>query len=392
MKIIYHSGRAWQLYSIRLPLMRAMKDRGVEVLACGPEDEFRPMIEAHGVGFRNVRTNLHGTNPFKELRIVASLWRLYRHERPTAVHHFALKPAIYGSIAARLAGVPVIVNTVTGLGYAFRADGLLQRIVRLLWRFSCKQRTWTIFQNPDNFNKFRELGLVDMSRAAIIRGSGVDCQRFSPAEMVPFRESAPTEVRFLMFTRLLRDKGVLEYIEAARLVRRRLAAAAPRVKATFVLMGGAPPTNPTGVPKELLTNPTTIAPEVIDEHARSGVIEYHPHDDNVRPHILSSDVVVLPSYGEGLPRSLLEAMACGKPIITTRAPGCREVVRHLENGLLVEPRDSAGLARAFEYMLAHASDLKRMGEASRRMVLESFSDEVVIAQTLQNYARAGFAV
>jgi glycosyltransferase involved in cell wall biosynthesis len=123
-----------------------------------------------------------------------------------------------------------------------------------------------------------------------------------------------------------------------------------------------------------------------------GIIEYHPHDDNVLPFIHAADVVVLPSYGEGLPRSLLEALACGKPIITTRAPGCREVVRHLENGLLVEPRNADDLAFAFEYILAHTRDLKKMGEASRRLAVENFSDEIVVSQTVETYRSAGLSL
>jgi glycosyltransferase involved in cell wall biosynthesis len=390
-KIIYHSGWSWQLYYVRLPLMRAMKERGFEVLACGPEDEFRPLIEQNGVGFRHVQTSLHSVNPFFELQVITALWRLYRREKPAAVHHFALKPAIYGSIAARLAGVPVIVNTITGLGFAFQVGGILERTVKTLCRIGCSGRTWTIFQNPDNLMLFGKLGLVNAKRTSLIRGSGVDCRRFAPAPE-PAVGAVRAQVRFLMFSRILRDKGVLEFLEAARAVRDRMLATPGNLKAQFVLLGGAPPGNPTGVRKDSLTNPASIPPEVVQTYVDRGIIEYHPHDDNVLPYIHAADVVVLPSYGEGLPRSLLEALACGKPVITTRAPGCREVVRHLENGLLVEPRSADNLASAFEYVLAHTNDLKRMGEASRRLAVENFSDEIVVSQVIQTYRSAGLAV
>lgn len=388
-KIIYHSGWSWQLYHVRLQLMLAMKDRGFEVLACGPEDEFRTKIEAHGVGFRHAQTSLHGTNPLHEIQIIRGLYRIYQREQPTAVHHFALKPAIYGSIAARLAGVGVIVNTVTGLGYAFQAGGALQRAVETLWRIGCNSRTWTVFQNPDNMRFFDELGLVDLKRASLIRGSGVNCQRFTPNHRGNSVESRGT-VRFLMFSRLLRDKGILEYLEAAAAVRAR-GKGSSGIGAEFVLLGGAPAKNPTGVRKDSLTNPATIAFEGIQEYIDRGVIEYYPHDDNVLPYIHAADVVVLPSYGEGLPRSLLEALACGKPIITTRSPGCREAVRHMENGLLVEPRNASDLASAFEYMLANTANLSCMGAQSRRLAVQSFSDEVVISQMLETYNAAGLS-
>jgi glycosyltransferase involved in cell wall biosynthesis len=390
-KIIYHAGWSWQLYNVRLPLMSAMKDRGFSVLACGPEDEFRPLIERAGVGFRHVQTSLHGVNPVVELRVIAALWRLYRREKPHVVHHFALKPAIYGSIAARLAGVPVIVNTVTGLGFAFQVGGALERLVRILWRIGCGRRTWTIFQNPDNLKLFLEAGLVDADRTRLIRGSGVDCRRFAPAPEANARtDRAP--VRFLMFGRLLRDKGVLEYLEAARIVRERMLAAPGGISATFVLLGGAPAGNPTGVREDSLTNPATISPSVVQDYVKKGLIEYHPHDEDVLPHIHAADVVVLPSYGEGLPRSLLEALACGKPVITTKAPGCREVVQHLENGVLVQPRSADDLASAFEYVLAHTRGLRKMGEVSRRLAVESFSDEVVVSQVIETYRTAGLTL
>lgn len=368
-----------------------MREGGFEVLACGPEDEFRRLIEANEIGFRHVRTNLHGMNPLSELRVIIALWRLYRRERPDVVHHFALKPAIYGSIAARLARVPVIVNTVTGLGFAFQAGGMLELTVKTLWRIACKGRPWTIFQNPDNLALFQKMRLVNARRTSLIRGSGVDCQRFAPAPE-PAPATARAQVRFLMLSRILRDKGVLEFLEAARVVHERMLSTQGSVKAAFVLLGGAPAGNPTGVRKDSLTNPASIPAEVIKTYVDKGVIEYHPHDDNVLPYIHAADVVVLPSYGEGLPRSLLEALACGKPIITTRAPGCREVVRHLENGLLIEPRSAADLASAFEYVLAHTRDLKRMGEVSRCFAVEDFSDEIVISQTVETYRFTGLTV
>jgi glycosyltransferase involved in cell wall biosynthesis len=372
--------------------MRAMKDRGFDVVACGPADDFRPKLEKEGIRFVHVGTNMHSVNPITELRVIARLWSVYRAEQPVMVHHFALKPSIYGSLAARFAGVPVIINTVTGLGYALMSGGLLSRVVAALWRVSCKHSTWTTFQNPDNANLFREAGMVDPQKLAIILGSGVNCSLFSPESGGSSLATPRKQVTFLMFGRILRDKGVLEYLEAAASVLRSSGADPTKRRARFVLLGGARPGNPTSVGGDWLTNPASIPAEIIAQYVNNGIVEHHPNSDDVARFIHASDVVVLPSYGEGVPRTLLEGMACGKPVITTDVPGCREVVEHLVNGLLVKPRCATALAEAFEYILSHVDELGRMGEASRRLAVDKFSDAIVIEKNLDNYRRAGLAV
>lgn len=387
-KVIYVAPTTWQLYHIWLPLMREMQVNGYEVLAAGPRDDFESKLAQQGVRLLPLPINPHGMNPLKEMAVMARLWLHYRREEPAVVHHFDFKQCIYGSVAARLAGVRVIVNSVIGLGFPFMNGRTLRGLVIVLWRLTCRSRTWTTFQNPDDQRYFEDLQLVNPARADLIRGAGVNCQRFAPDDR-PATQRVGRDIRFLMFARLVRYKGVVEYLAAAEKVAQRYRTDKRGRGPKFVLLGGSLPGNKTRVHNFLLSHPDSLAQGVISEYVEKGVIEHQPHDDNVIPHIHGADVVVLPSYGEGLPKSLLEAIACGKPVIATDVAGCREVCRHMHNGLLVRPRDVASLAEAFEYFLNNSDQLQLMGQASRRMAIEEFSEEIVVMKTLASYRRAG---
>jgi glycosyltransferase involved in cell wall biosynthesis len=386
-KVLFHTNSAHTFYHFRLPLMRAKQREGFEVVACGPRDAYADLIEAEGIRYVNVPMRLATMRPLTELRVIIRLARVYLQERPAIVHNFSLKSIAYGSLAARVARVPIVVNTVTGLGHAFSAHGILRRVTTALLRVSCRGRTWMTFQNPDDMRLFQRLGIAVPARSTLIRGSGVGTERFRPLPQV----KAPSPVTFLLVGRMMWAKGVREYCEAARLLR----AEADRgelPKARFLLLGGALPGNPTGVAEEWLANPDSVPPQWIAEQAAAGYVEYRPHDDDVLPHLQEADVVVLPSYyPEGLPRSLLEAMSCGKAVITTDTPGCRDLVEPGVNGVLVPPRDVAALAGAMREFLRYSKAVPRMGDASRRMVMERFSDGVVIDHYLQAYRQAGLA-
>jgi glycosyltransferase involved in cell wall biosynthesis len=284
----------------------------------------------------------------------------------------------------------VVVNTITGLGYAFGGRaGLLRRAIVFFWRRICGTRTWISFQNPDDLAMFRQLKLVKPERAFLIAGSGVNTQVYAPTPATAGPGDAPRPFTFLMFSRMMWEKGVREYIEAAEWVSRECATAGGK-GVRFVLLGGARPGNSTGVLTEWIAHPRTIPAAWIEERVRAGIVEWHPHDDAVLPYLREADAVVLPSYyREGIPRSLLEAMSCGKAIITTDTPGCRDTVVDGANGILVQPRDVRSLARAMAYLARDPEAGARMGTASRRIALERFSDEVVVQRTFDLYRRAG---
>lgn len=306
-------------------------------------------------------------NPLAELATIVRLARLYRAVRPDVVHHFTIKCVLYGSIAARLAQVSRIVNALTGLGYAFmgsdrRARWLKPLVSQFYW--IVLRNTQVIFQNPDDLSSFLSAGLVNQEQAHLIRGSGVDVNRF-----VPGTREAVRPLRVLMAARLLWAKGLGEFVEAASIVGR-------SVSGEFLVAGDADLGNPDAVPQV-----------TIDGWKRQSSVRFLGHVDDMLDLLSSVDVAVLPSYREGTPRFLLEAAACGLPLVATNVPGCREVVRDNENGFLVPVNDAEALADAILRLLRDENLRRRMGASSREIVCREFSAEHVIARTIAVYAK-----
>ena len=368
-KIFLVSRCAWTLFNFRAGLMRELVKNGNTVIGGGAAgDGFEPKIEALGVKFNGLPVDKKGINPRADVKLFWTLYRWYRKEQPDIIHHFTIKPVIYGSIAARMAKIPKIVNTVTGLGYVFTDEKItwLRRLVVGLYRISLSCADFTFFQNQDDYDFFLSRGLVKESGTALLPGSGVDCEHFSPVPGPnPLEKSQPT---FLMVSRLLKDKGIYEFVEAARLVKEHYP------KARFQLLGRRDVRNPNVVPESDLKN-----------WANQGLVSCLGEVSDVRPMMEKSDVVVLPSYREGIPRALLEAAAMAKPIITTDAVGCREVVDDEINGLLVPVKDAPALAGAMERMINDPKMRKRMGKAGRKKVEREFDEKIVIQKILEVY-------
>jgi glycosyltransferase involved in cell wall biosynthesis len=306
-------------------------------------------------------------NPYRELRSLAQIIRTYHALKPDIVHHVALKPVIYGSLAAWLAGVPAVVNALAGLGYVFSSRDRRARLVRpavesVFRALLDRPTSRLIVQNPDDLRFLVSEGVVDAQRATLIRGSGVDTSRYVP---VPEPDSTPLVV---LPARMLRDKGVVEFVAAAERLK------ADRVAARFALVGDPDPDNPASIPEETL-----------QRWSASGAVEWWGWRDDMVAVFQQCHVVCLPSYREGLPKALIDAAACGRAIVTCNVPGCREVVRDGENGLLVPPRDSAALAAALGRLLEDAKLRRAMGERSRARAIAEFSAGRVIEQTLGLY-------
>jgi glycosyltransferase involved in cell wall biosynthesis len=370
-KIILVSRCAWTLYNFRAGMMRALKKAEYTVLGGGSGgDGYEPKIAALGISFKQLPVKKRGMNPFADLKLFFRLWRWYRSERPDIVHHFTIKPVIYGSMAARLAGVPKIVNTVTGLGYVFTGNNVaLSRIlVRQMFRAGLKCADFTFFQNSDD----RQYLVGESARwckADVLPGSGVDCDRFVPASIPAVADK--TAVTFLLVARMLKDKGLYEFVQAAQAVRQTVS------QARFQLLGDRDDSNPNVIPRMDLAR-----------WQQEGILEWFGAVEDVRPFLAAADVVVLPSYyREGVPRSLLEAAAMGKPIITTDAVGCREAVDHRKTGLLVPAKDVAALVQAMEWMLEHREQRLKMGMAGRRKVEKQFDEQVVIDRIMREYKK-----
>lgn len=362
---VYNS--ASYLYRFRLGLMLAMKERGWEVVAVSPFGAAAKKIEARGIRFHKLPLKRKGINPFADLRTFFYLAKLYKQERPNIVHHFTVKPVIYGTAAAHLTRVSGIVNLIPGLGYVFLKGGLLQTVVEKMYRLVLTSRVRVIFQNRDDLSYFLKRQLVIQGQTFVIYGSGVDTDLFSP-QRFPLKPHS-SSVTFVLVARMLWDKGIAEYVQAARLVKEEIPSA------HFILLGSPDQGNPASIPVSWL-----------EEQHRLGRVEWMRHIEDVRPILAGADVIVLPSYREGASRALMEAAAMAKPIVTTDVPGCREIVEGNQNGLLVPSKNVEFLAQALLELAVDPDRRIRMGEASRERALKYFDEHVIIRQILEVYS------
>ena len=367
-KILFLVTEDWYFYSHRLPLAREAQRNGYSVVVATRVQEHGQRILAEGFKLHPIGMQRRSTNPFKELSTLIELIRLYKSERPDIVHHVAVKPVVYGSLAARLERVPRVVNAIAGMGYVFSSDRIKAKIIRpfievLFKVLLTRSNTRTIFQNPDDQNMLIRAGVVRRELTKLIRGSGVDPKMYFPAP-------EPTGiVTIVLASRMLWDKGIKEFVEAARMLK------TDRVNARFVLVGDTDNGNFAAVPSAQL-----------DAWSKSGIVEWWGKRDDMPQVFAASHIVCLPSaYGEGVPKVLIEAASCGRPIVTTDSPGCREIVRNDENGLLVPIRDHIGLAYALRRLIEDASLRKQMGIRGRAIVLEGFTVEKVVRETLSLY-------
>ena len=363
--IVLAANSCWYITNFRLGLVRALREAGYSPVAVAPPD---PANEARlaefRIGFEPLHVDRAGLNPIAELDLLLRIRRLLKRLRPAAYLGFTVKPNIYGALAASSLGIPVVAN-VSGLGTAFIRRGPLQRLVTGLYRIAFRSRTAVFFENPDDLRQFVDLRIVRADQARLVPGAGIDLDRFAPTAL-------PSEAPiFLMIARLLGDKGVREFVEAARGLRPQLP------QARFQLLGGVDEGNRTAVTR-------TELQRWIDD----GVIEYLGETDDVRPCIAGASAIVLPSYREGLPRSLLEGAAMGRPLIATDVPGCRELVDDGVNGFLCAVRDSGSLAQAMERFAGLPDDERAaMGAASRRKAEERFDERIVVEAYLDALAR-----
>ena len=360
MKVLLVVNLAWNAANFRAGLIRALIEDGHEVVVAAPWDEHADRVVALGSRFVPVAMDNGGTIVRRDAGLFMRLVRLLRRERPDVLLAYTAKPNIYGSIAARLLGVPVV-NNIAGLGATFIRPSLLTRVMRLLYRVSLSRSRVVFFQNRDDRDQFVRERLANPDRSRLIPGSGIDLRHYAPVPL-PAAHGPDDACHFLLVARMLFDKGVAEYVEAARRVR------ALRPRTRFSLLGFLD-----------VANPAAVSREQMDAWVASGAVEYLGSSTDVRCQIATADCVVLPSYREGVPRTLLEAAAMGRPIVTTDAVGCREVVDDGHNGYLCRVRDAADLAdKLLRIVDAGAAARQAMGAAGRRKVEQTFDERRVI--------------
>ncbi len=345
-------------------LMRALREMGYEVVCIAPPDERVRIIKDNGFRFVPLRhLSRKGMNLFRDISLTTELYRLYKREDVALALHFTIKPNIYGAIAASWAGIGSVC-TITGLGYTFLSQGFVHRLTKLLFRMAFRRADKVVFQNDDDRQLFIESKLVDLTKTTIIKGSGVNTEYFKP---MPARRHSDGKIRLLYIGRLLYDKGLRELHEASRL----LSPEFPQLE--FHIVGGIDEGNPSAIHREFLEN-------WLREQVN---VTYHGETDDIRPFIADADIIVLPSYREGLPRTNLEAMCMEKPIITTDVPGCKDTVVEGKNGLKTEVRNASSLSDAIRKMIGlNEAQRHAMGVTGRHIAIRDFDEKIVISHYL----------
>jgi glycosyltransferase involved in cell wall biosynthesis len=395
MKIIVLGNYTKALLLFRGPLIKRFLDLGHTVIAYAPEKdpETADALRSMGAEFRQLGFDRTGTNLFRDLHFMLRFGRILSHEKPDILVSYTIKPVIFGSIAAKIARVRRCYSIITGLGYVFIGDGAMKKLLRLLvirlYMASISLNNTVFFLNRDDLAVFLQHGIISNSVCSeMIHGEGVDLSEYvddvaeakhvsiingSGIELSFYEETAfPVSKSpvFLLIARLLKDKGIHEYVDAARSVRNKYPLA------QFWVVG------------PLDSNPSAISLVEVQRWVDEGVVIYHGETNDVRPYLKNSTVYVLPSYREGVPRTVLEAMAMGRPIITTDAPGCRETVVDGDNGILVPVKDAQALAHAMEQFILHPELIAKMGRRSREIAEERFdvhkvNDQILLAMGLR---------
>jgi glycosyltransferase involved in cell wall biosynthesis len=348
----------WYVVNFRMRLIEHLQESGWRVVVCAPTDRHVERLASRGIAHAPMRLENAGTHPLRESATLFAMRRDLARIRPDVLLTFTPKVNIYGALAARTLGIPTVSN-ISGLGHGFDTGGWIERVSRELYRLALRWPSTVFFQNEEDRATFARIGLVDPSRTQRLPGSGVDVNRFAPP--VPSRRSA--SFRFLLVARLLRAKGVVEFAEAARIVRQ------ARPDVDFVLAGFVEDGNPAAVQRD-----------EIEAWEREGILRFAGSFDDMVPVYADADCVVLPSYyREGVPRSLLEAASMERPVITTDSVGCRDTVVDGVTGFLVPPRDAGALATAMRRLLDAGPEVRsRMGRAARQRILREFDERRVI--------------
>jgi glycosyltransferase involved in cell wall biosynthesis len=361
MKVAIVLNTSWNIYNFRMNLIRSLQSEGHEIHTIAPTDDYTHYLTEAGCTHHALKMDSRGANPIKDLALIFELYGIYKRVKPDVILHYTIKPNVYGSLAASLLKIPVV-NNVCGLGTVFLKDDMLSSIAMFLYKISFRFPKKVFFQNPDDLKLFIDKKLVPSNTVDLLPGSGIDLSKFKSME---FQRNE--KFTFLLISRLITDKGVIEYIDAVKKLR------AEGLDARFQVLGAIDSAHKRGIRKEIIQN-------WID----TGIIEYLGTTKDVRQFIERADCIVLPSYREGTPRTLLEAASSSKPIVATNVPGCNQVVEHTVNGLLCNLKDADDLAAKMRDMANYDDHtLKNMGQNGRRKMEAEYDESIVIDKYLR---------
>lgn len=370
-KILYLVTEDWYFWSHRLALAEATRSKGFQVIVVTRDGEYSDRIKAKGFELVTVPINRAVSSPLNELRTLLRLVAVYRKYNPDLVHHVALKTIFLGTLAAKFSRVPNVINAYTGLGHVFISSAkpssfFFKFVLFPLFSLLLKgKKVWSIIQNQNDYDQLKTFRLLSDQRTKLIRGSGVDLSVFQLS-----RESETAIPVILFASRLLKDKGIREFVAAAKDIRNQ------NIDARFVIVGDRD-----------VSNPSCISSDELQSWLDDGTVEWWGFRDDMVAVFKQAHIVCLPSYREGLPKVLLEAAASGKPIVTTDVPGCRDVVKHGINGLLVPAKNSEELGLALRQLLHDKSRRLEMGVKGRKLVSERFSLDTINDQTIDLYSK-----
>lgn len=367
MKAIFFANTDWYLFNFRLDYAKFLRTKGWEVVFVAPSSDHENAITDEGFRFIPFPLSRKGINPIEESRTIRRFEAILKREEPDLVQNYTVKCVIYGSLAAKRRGIRRIVNSITGLGYIFLGRDpmaiLLRELVLRMYR-KALVGTEVLFENPDDQEIFLSRDLITKNQATVILGTGVDTEKF---RYLPMPDSTPVTI---LPARILWDKGVQEFVDAAKKLKEK------NLRARFALVGKVDDGNPSSVSYDQMT-----------QWQKEGFVELWGWQEDIVTVFTISNIVCLPSYREGLPKILLEAASCGRPIVTTDVAGCREIVEDGVNGLLVPARDSEALANALEKLVLNPDLCVEMGKAGRKLVKEKFASEIVNELTYEVYLR-----
>lgn len=361
MRIAIVLNTSWNIYNFRQGLVKALLAAGNEVYAIAPHDEYSKKLTKLGCKFVPVTMDSRGINPIKDLALTHELYSIYKRVKPDIILHYTIKPNIYGTFAASLLKIPVV-NNVCGLGTAFLNKNLMSLLAIGMYKMAFRTARKIFFQNEDDKEFFEKKSIVKKGQSEVLPGSGIDITHFTPGKS----EAKPKKFTFLLISRLIYDKGILEYVEAVKTLREN------GVEANFQLLGAKDPVHRRGIPIEL-----------INEWEENNSVDYLGTTKDVRPYIEQADCIVLPSYREGTPRTLLEAASLEKPIVASNVAGCTNIVQNHYNGLLCEVKNAKDLADKMTQMNGLSDQERvRMGKNGRKLVENKFREDIVVDKYL----------
>lgn len=360
MKVAIVLNTSWNIFNFRMNFVKSLLAKGYEVHTIAPVDEYTPYLTQAGCIHHDVKMDSRGANPIKDTALIFELFMIYKRLRPDVILHYTIKPNVYGTLAAAMLRIPVM-NNVCGLGTAFLKKDLISVVAIFLYKLSFRFSQKVFFQNPDDLKLFSDKKIVDPKQVELVPGSGIDLQKFTPA-----KRQKNEKFTFLLISRLITDKGIHEYIQAIRSLKNQ------GIDAKFQILGAIDEQHKRGIKKNTLNG-----------WISEDLVEYLGTTDDVRTFINSADCIVLPSYREGTPRTLLEAASSSKPIITTNVPGCNNVVEDNYNGLLCEMKNSEDLAQKMREMSAMSTEkLTEFGRNGRIKMEKEYDESMVINKYL----------